>query len=182
MRLRYDTPLSSGFGLRTSDGRNLLSDSPLLPNQDLYDIAATYESKGDDLQFLAQAAYSWKGSDTTIFDGSASLLHLPTGLSVTAAAGRQDEAGVQGSYGYIKFGWQGDLVALGKTAIALDWYSGSGIEAAGSDSTSYAVSGVQDIPRWNTEPWLTWPAWDYSEPNTEFDLASAVFVRGRFKF
>jgi hypothetical protein len=182
VRLRYDTPLWSGFGLRMSYGRNLLSDSASVRNQDLYDIAATYESKGDDFRFLAQTAYSWKGSDTTIFDGSGSLLHLPTGLSVTAAAGRQDEAGVQGSYGYIKFGWQGDLVAWGKTAVALDWYSGSGIEAAGSDSTSYALSVVQNIPRWNTELWLTWRAYDYSEPETAFDSASAVFVGGRFTF
>jgi hypothetical protein len=182
VRLRYDTPLWSGFGLRTSYGRNLLSDSPSVRDQDLYDIAATYETKSDQFQFLAQTAYSWKGSDTTILDGSGSLLHLPTGLSVTAAAGRQDEAGVQGSYGYIKFGWQGDLVAWGKTAIALDRYSGSGIEAVGSDSTSYALSVVQNIPRWNTELWLTWRAYDYSEPGTEFDSASAFFLGGRFKF
>ncbi len=109
-------------------------------------------------------------------------MHPPTGLSVTAAAGRQDEAGVQGSYGYIKFGWQGDLVAWGKTAIALDRYGGSGIEAVGSDSTSYALSVVQNVPRWNTELWLTWRAYDYSEPETEFDSASAFFVGGRFKF
>ena len=182
VRLRYDTPLWSGFGLRTSYGRNLLSDSPSVRDQDLYDIAATYESKSDGFQFLAQTAYSWKGSDTTIFDGSGSLLHLPTGLSVTAAAGRQEEAGVAGSYGYIKVGWQGGLVAWGKTAVALDWYRGSGIEAAGSDSTSYAFSVVQNIPRWNTELWLTWRAYDYSEPETEFDRASALFVGGRFKF
>jgi hypothetical protein len=182
VRLRYDTPPWSGFGLRTSYGRNLLSDSPSVREQDLYDIAATYESKSDDFQFLAQTAYSWKGSDTTIFDGSGSLLHLPTGLSVTAATGRQDQDGAVGSYGYIKVGWQGDLVAWGKTSVALDWYSGSGIEAAGSDSTSYALSVVQNIPRWNTELWMTWRAYDYSEPATEFDRASALFVGGRFKF
>ena len=58
----------------------------------------------------------------------------------------------------------------------------SGIEAVGSDSTSYALSVVQNIPRWNTELWLTWRAYDYSEPETEFDSASAFFVGGRFKF
>jgi hypothetical protein len=182
VRLRYDTPLWSGLGLRTSYGRNLLSDSPSVREQDLFDIAATYETQSEDFKVLAQTAYSWKGSDTTIFDGSGSLLHVPTGLSVTAAAGRQDQAGAVGSYGYIKVGWQGDLVAWGKTAVALDWYSGSGSEAAGSDSTSYALSIVQNIPRWNTELWLTWRAYDYSEPETEFDRASAVFVGGRFKF
>ena len=56
VRLRYDTPLWSGFGLRTSYGRNLLSDSPSVRNQDLYDIAATYETKSDQFQLLAQTA------------------------------------------------------------------------------------------------------------------------------
>lgn len=178
VRLRYDTPLWSGFCLRTSYGRNLLSDSPSVRNQDLYDIAVPYETQGDDVRFLAQTAYSRKGGDTTIFDGSGSLLHVPTGLSDTAAAGRQDQAGVRKSYGQIKFGSQGDLVAWGRTAVALDWYRGTGIETAGSDSTSYALSVVQNIPRWNTGLWLTWRAYDYSEPRTEFDSASALFVGG----
>lgn len=182
VRVRYDTPLWSGFGLRTSYGRNLLSDNEQVREQDLYDVAAVYEGEFDDFKLVAQAAYSWKGSDTTILDASGSILHVPTGLSVTAAAGTQDQDDVSGSYGYIKFGWQGDVVSWGKTAIAVDYYGGSDIVTDGSDSESYALSIVQNIPRYNTELWLTWRAYDYSETDTAFDGSSAFFVGGRFKF
>lgn len=182
VRVRYDTRLWSGFGLRTSYGRNLLSDDEDVREQDLYDIAATYEGSFDDFTVAAQTAYSWKGSDITIFDASGSVLHVPTGLSVTAAAGTQDNAGVSGSYGYVKLGWQGDLIRWGKTAFSIDYYGGSDIAAEGSDSETYALSIVQSIPRYNTELWLTWREYDYSEVGTDFDSASAFFVGGRFKF
>ena len=182
VRIRYDSPLWSGFGLRTSYGRNLLSDDAVVRDQDLYDIAAVYEGEFNDFKVVAQTAYSWKGSDITIFDASGSVLHVPTGLSFTAAAGTQDKSDVSGSYGYAKIGWQGDLVSWGKTAVSVDYYGGSDIAAEGSDSESWAFSVVQNVPRWNTELWMTWREYDYSETDTEFDSASAFFVGARFKF
>lgn len=182
VRIRYDTPLWSGFGLRTSYGRDLLSDNEDVRDQDLYDIAATYEVNYNDFKFAAQTAYSWKGSDTTILDASGSVLHLPTGLSFTVAAGTQDKDDVSGSYGYMKLGWQGDLVSWGKTAVSVDYYDGSDIAAEGSDSETFALSIVQTIPRYNTELWATWREYDYAEVGTEFDSASAFFVGARFKF
>jgi hypothetical protein len=182
VRVRYDTPSFSGFGLRTSYGRNLLSDDPDVRDQDLFDIAATYAGEANGLKIAAQTAYSWKGSDITIFDGSVSILQVATGLSATAAAGTQDNAGASGSYGYLKLGWQGDLISWGKTAIAVDYYDGRDITEDGSDSTSYALSVVQNIPRYNTELWLTWRSYDYSETDVSFDSASAFFVGARFKF
>jgi hypothetical protein len=182
VRVRYDSPLWSGFGLRTSYGRNLLSDDAVVRDQDLYDIAAVYEGEFNDFKVVAQTAYSWKGSDITIFDASGSVLHVPTGLSFTAAAGTQDKSDVSGSYGYAKIGWQGDLVSWGKTAVSIDYYGGSDIAAEGSDSESWAFSVVQNVPRWNTELWVTWREYDYSETDTEFDSASAFFVGARFKF
>ncbi len=182
VRIRYDTPLWSGFGFRTSYGRDLLSDSPTVRDQDLYDIAATYEATFDDFKVAAQTAYSWKGSDITIFDASGSVLHLPTGLSLTAATGTQDNSDLSGSYGYVKVGWQGDLVTWGKTAVAIDYYGGSDIVTEGSESDSYALSIVQNIPRYNTELWATWRTYDYSEIATDFDNASAFFIGARFKF
>ena len=110
------------------------------------------------------------------------MLHVPSGLSVTVAAGTQDQSDLSGSYGYIKVGWQGDLISWGKTAIAVDLYSGSDIVVQGSDSQSSALSIVQNIPRWNTELWLTWRSYDYAETDQDFDSASAVFVGGRFSF
>jgi len=182
VRVRYDTPLWSGFGLRTSYGRNLLSSSEATREQDLYDIAAVYEGTFNGLKVAAQTAVSWKGSDITIFDGSGSVLHVPTGLNFTVAAGTQDNSDVTGSFGYAKLGWQGDLVSWGKTALSLDHYSGSDIATEGSDSESWALAVVQNVPKWNTEFWMTWRDYDYSETDTSFDSAQAFFVGARFKF
>jgi hypothetical protein len=82
----------------------------------------------------------------------------------------------------VKLGWQGDLVSWGKTAFSIDYYSGSDIAAEGSDSETWALSAVQNIPRWNTDLWMTWREYEYSEADTEFDSASAFFVGARFKF
>ena len=182
VRVRYDTPLWSGFGLRSSYGRDLLSDNPEVRDQDLFDVAATYTTEFDDFKVIAQAAYSWKGSDVTIADGSASILHGPTGLSATVALGQQDNGSLTGSYGYVKLGWQADLISWGKTAFAIDYYSGTDIASAGSDSESTSFSVVQNITDWNTEVYLTWREYDYSEPETSFLAANAMFIGARFKF
>jgi hypothetical protein len=182
VRIRYDTPLMSGFGLRTSFGRDLLSDEEEVREENLFDIAATYSGKINDFQIEAQTAYSWKGSDTTILDGSASVLHGPTGLSATAAIGMQDSDGLNGSYGYVKLGWESHLIAAGTTAFSVDYYGGSDIGLAGSDSTSFALSVVQNLPRYNTELWLTWRNFDYSNTTSTFEFASAVFMGARFAF
>lgn len=182
VRVRYDTPLWSGFGLRSSYGRDLLSDNPEVRDQDLFDVAATYTTEFDDFKVIAQAAYSWKGSDVTIADGSASILHGPTGLSATVALGQQDNGSLTGSYGYVKLGWQADLISWGKTAFAIDYYSGTDIASAGSDSQSTSISVVQNITDWNTEVYLTWREYDYSEPETSFLTANAMFIGARFKF
>jgi hypothetical protein len=182
VRVRYDTPSWSGFGLRTSYGRDLLSTSETTREQDLYDIAAVYEGTFNSFKVAAQTAFSWKGSDITIFDGSGSILHVPTGLNFTVAAGTQNNSDVSGSYGYAKLGWQGDLVSWGRTALSLDYYAGSDIATAGSDSESWALAVVQNVPKWNTEFWMTWREYDYSEADTSFDSAQAFFIGARFKF
>lgn len=56
MRVRYDTPLWSGFGLGTSYGRNLLSDDADERDEDLVDVAAHYRRDSGDVRLLARAA------------------------------------------------------------------------------------------------------------------------------
>ena len=120
--------------------------------------------------------------EITHADGSASILHGPTGLSATVALGQQDNGSLTGSYGYVKLGWQADLISWGKTAFAIDYYSGTDIASAGSDSESTSFSVVQNITDWNTEVYLTWREYDYSEPETSFLAANAMFIGARFKF
>ncbi len=182
VRIRYDTPLFNGFGARASYGQNLLSDSASTREEILYDVAATYEGRFDSFKIAAQAAYSVKGSETTILDGSASVLHEPTGLSLTIASGSQDKSGAMGSYGYVKLGWQADLVAWGSTAFAVDAYSGTDIAGAGSESNSTSVSIVQTIDRANTELWATWRTYEFQQDGADYYPADAFFVGARFSW
>lgn len=197
VRLRYDTPVFSGFSLRTSYGRDLLYENSdpavqdAVQDQNLYDVALAYEGSSGDFKYAAQAAFSYKESYTVngkttngvqILDGSGSILHVPTGLNLTAALGQQDNGTYTGSYGYVKAGWLGDLVSWGKTAVALDYYSGTDITGVGSDSSSTGLSVVQTITDWNTELWATYRVYAYDDAKADYDDGRALFVGARFKF
>ena len=198
VRLRYDTPAFSGFSLRTSYGRDLLyenSDDAVqdaVQDQNLYDVALAYEGSSGDFKYAAQAAFSYKESYTAnskttngvhILDGSGSVLHVPTGLNLTVALGQQDNGSYTGSYGYVKAGWLADdLVSWGKTAFALDYYSGTDITGDGSDSESTGISVVQNITNWNTELWATYRDYSYDDTKADYDDGKALFLGARFKF
>ncbi len=197
VRLRYDTPSFNGFSLRTSFGRDLLYDTSdafvqdAVQDQNLYDLALAYEGESSDFKYEAQLAYSYKESYTAngkttngvhILNGSGSVLHQPTGLSLTAAAGQHDNGTVTGSYGFVKAGWQAELITLGKTAFAIDYYKGTDINGAGSDSDSTAISIVQNITDWNTELWATYRVYSYNDAKADYDDGHALFVGARFKF
>jgi hypothetical protein len=197
VRLRYDTPNLAGFSLRGSFGRNLLytntnaEKQEAVRNQNLYDLALAYNGESGDFKYEAQAAYSYQDAYTVsgkvtpsieILDGSASVLHGPTGLNLTVALGQQDNGNYTGDYGYIKGGWQTDLVSWGKTAFAIDYYSGNEINGTGTSSQSTGLSVVQNITDWNTELWATYRTYSYDAATTDYDDAQAIFVGARFKF
>ena len=197
VRLRYDTPAVSGFSLHASVGRNLLyTDSDpakesAVQDQDLYDLALAYEGKSGDFKYQGQIAYGYKDAytvggaitpGTDILVGSASVLHGPTGLSLTAALGEQDNGKVTGNYAYLKAGWQADLVPLGKTAFAIDHYSSMEINGTDTDGTSTGFSVVQNVTNWNTELWATYRAYSYNAATKSYNDANAIFVGARFKF
>ncbi len=80
-----------------------------------------------------------------------SLLHQPTGLSITLAAGYSDKESVDGHYGYAKVSYQTDIFEAGKTAFSVDAYFGRDIKGKGTDSDSYGVQVVQNLDYWQTE-------------------------------
>jgi hypothetical protein len=197
VRLRYDTPDFGGFTIRTSFGRNLLyrndneATQSAVQDQNLADISLAYKGETGDFRYEGQIAYGYKASytvngketpSTTVFDGSASILHGPTGLSLTVALGEQDNGSTTGNYGFVKAGWQADLIPWGKTAFAVDYYSGLEINGSNTESESAAISVVQNITDWNTELWAVYREYSYASLNTDYDDSHAVFVGARFKF
>ncbi len=80
--------------------------------------------------------------------GSFSLLHHPTGINGTVAAGSRDGAG---EYAYFKLGVKRDFFGIGNSAFALDLYESFDTVGAGSRAESVGFGLVQTVDRWNTD-------------------------------
>lgn len=179
-RVRYDTPTLQGFGLRVSYGYDWLVDDP----KPMYDIAATYKGTlGDVALEGAVAASRNEQNDTNRFDGSVSALHKPSGISVTLAAGEQQGDDPTGYYGYAKLGYEHTFFDnVGSTAFSLDYYRGSDIAEADSDSNSIGVAAVQNIDAANLQLWLLWRTYGYEASNTSYKNGEAIFGGALLKF
>jgi hypothetical protein len=179
LRVRYDTPTFHGFGLRTSYGEDALAER----DDPLYDIAAVYSGDFDQFDLDGAIAYSRNdGSDVDILSGSISGLHKPTGISLTLAAAREFTDGTEGSYGYVKLGYQREFFAIGSTAFSVDYYFGSDIAALGSNSDSIGLAAVQNVDAYNLQLWALWRDHSYDDDAGEYDDGQAVFAGALFKF
>lgn len=179
LRVRYDTPKFAGFSLGTSVGTQVV---PSETDITVWDVAAKYENTIQDFQVAGALAFSRPGNDQSLFDGSISLLHVPTGLNLTLAAAYSDEDPVDARYGYVKLGYLADLFEVGKSAFSVDAYYGTDIAAAGSNSTSFGAQFVQNLDYLQTELYLGVRSYSYEEPAAEIDESLAVLAGARVKF
>ncbi len=187
VRLRYDTPSFHDLTFATSYGRNLLSDDSAIREQNIADASLTYDHTFDTVELQAGVGYYWQENSTHTWGASASALHAPTGLNLTLATGQDTGSG--GSYWYGKLGvLRPKLISWGATAASIDYYSGddfyldadAGITS--STSTSWGIGLVQTIERANTQLWLTWRKYDYSDNTASYDNGQALFGGARFTF
>jgi hypothetical protein len=189
VRARYDTPAFRGFTLAAAFGRDLLGDTAADRQRNLTDAALRYAGTLGTLELRAGIGYGWQEDAATLWSGSVSALHRPTGLSLTLAAARHAaDDGVDGRYAYAKLGLERDLVAWGATAVSLDGYDGTDIFAdpgsgiTGSTSASWGVAVVQAIDRINPELWLTGRGYRTADDDARYDDGRAVFAGARFRF
>jgi hypothetical protein len=95
---------------------------------------------------------------------------------------------VDSTFWYAKLGLLRSFVAWGDTAASIDYYSGDdfGIDdeagVRNSSSESWALALVQNIDRYNTQLWLTYRAYDYSDNSASYEDSSALFGGARFSF
>src|SRR6185312_12366540 len=103
LRVRYDTPSFAGFTLSGSYGTEVV---PEPTGVDVWDVALRYAGEFAGLRIASAIAYSDTGSANR-YDGSISILSVPTGISVTAAGGYdQRSGGADRRYVYGKLGYQ----------------------------------------------------------------------------
>ncbi len=178
VRIRYDTPKLAGFTLSASYGEDLLANVHV----PVSDVALRYANSFDAFKVEGAIAYAWQDNDVELFDGSASILHVPSGLNFTVAAGSQDNGSRTGRYVYGKAGLIRDLVDWGPTAFAVDYYHGEDIAAASSTSRSFGVAVVQNIKDYKTELYATYRRYQYDTETADFRDGDAFLGGVRLKF
>jgi hypothetical protein len=208
-RVRYDTPSFGGFSAAFAFGQNLLSGDEDERDINQYDAGLRYSGAFAAFDLEAGVGYYANDEDLSTWAGSVSALHTPTGLNGTLAAGTADQDdGNSGSYWYGKLGLLRDFVAWGATAASLDYYAGDDIFLTGdvflfdpnndpvladdgtpisgditsSTSDTWSVALVQNIDRANTELWLTYRSYDYSDNFASYEDGQAMFGGARFRF
>lgn len=201
VRVRYDTKSFNGFSFAAAYGRNLLSSDSDIRDINQYDAAIRYENKFDAFQIKGGIGYAANDDDLTTWAGSVSALHNATGINGTLAMGTRDNDGQSGEYYYGKLGMLRDFVSWGATAMSVDYYHGEDIYTAsdvsvvndqgdvllagnidGSTSDSYGFALVQKVAAANTELWLTYRKYEFSDDLTSYGDGQAIFGGARFKF
>ena len=86
------------------------------------------------------------------YAASGSVLHDPTGLSLTLSTGGYmlDDGDDPVNY-YAKLAWDTEFWELGPTGFGIDYTRGDNIIGDGSEGTSYGIAAVQKIERFNID-------------------------------
>ena len=179
LRVRYDTPTVAGFTASASYGTEVV---PEPTDVDVWDVALRYAGEFGGFELASAAAYSWTG-DGNRYDGSASILHVPSGLSVTVAGGVNDKSvGDTGAYVYGKLGYQRQFFDAGVTAFSIDFYDGNDIKTAGSESFSWGAFVVQNFDYYQTQVYLGFRSYEYQDDVAKYDRNIAALTGARVKF
>ena len=172
-RLRYDTPTLSGFVLSVAAGDNQLTDAP----GSYADAALRYTVETDRLRLGGGVGYALTqmpgAADSRAVMGSVAVLDRLTGLNAALAAGRQIDGG---SYLYAKLGWLADLLPVGRTALAAEYYGSDGIGFDGQ-GRSWGLIALQRFDALSTEVYLGYRHYALDGGATDY-LGSQSFVIG----
>ncbi|GBF25007.1 hypothetical protein MnTg02_00035 [bacterium MnTg02] len=187
-RIRYDSPTLGGFTASTSFGQNDGRD-------DFWDVALRYAGEFGSIRVAAAIAYENDEDSTGLVDpetetvnGSISVMHVPTGLNVTFAAGERDfaDAVEDGQFYYVKVGIKQKWFASGATAIAVSYYKGEDINTdadfINDETETWSVAVVHNIDAAAMEIYAAWDHAEYEEPGESFEDFDIFGVGARIKF
>lgn len=176
-RIRYDTPTFGGLSLGVSAG------------QDFYDVALGYSGTLGGLTVGGALSYAQDNiTDQEITNGSLSVLHNATGLSLTLAGGNRENNGggaltSDTSFAYVKAGYQtNDLTSLGKSAFSVDYSQNEDSFANGDEATSYGLQFVQQLNGVGTDLYIGYRKYEYEAPGASFNDIDTLLVGARVRF
>lgn len=175
-RVRYDTPTFAGFTLGSSWGAD-----------DAFDVALRYANEFGGIRVAAAVAYGDPrdgGNVDERINGSASVLHTPTGLNLTFAAG-QDDLDVGDNdpvFYYVKLGWIANFFNIGPTAFAIDYGYSEEIALEDDEAQTYGLFAVQHLSDWGAELYTGVRNYDLDTDATDTDDVFVWMTGARFKF
>jgi uncharacterized coiled-coil protein SlyX len=172
-RLRYDTPRMAGFTLAA----DVISSAR-------YSAALRWSGELPNWRMAAAAGYSYPGGDSDyIVDGSASILHQPTGLNLTLSSGLQEFDGRDdASNVYLKFGWRHDFFSFGQTAMSLDLGRTSDRAQDGDDADTVGLFAVQNIADFGIEFYGGYRFHSLDRNDADFDDIHVFAIGSRVRF
>lgn len=177
-RVRYDTPTFAGFTASTSWGAD-----------DAFDVALRYASEFGGIRVAAAVAYAdgEDGGAVTLderINGSASVLHTPTGLNLTFAAGQDELDGADNDpmFWYVKLGWIANFFPIGPTAFAIDYGYSEEIDAEDDEAQTYGIFAVQHLSDWGAEFYTGVRNYDADLEATSTEDIFVWMTGARFKF
>lgn len=173
-RVRYDSPEFAGLTLSASAAE-----------EEQYDVALAYANEFGGLTLEAAVAYSENSDDDELVNGSLSLLHAASGVSLTLAGGQAEleDSDLEPQFGYIKLGYQtSELTSWGTTAVSVDYFEGEDVGADGDEPSSFGLQFVQNIDKVGTELYAGVRQYEYEAAGTDLDEVTALLVGARIQF
>jgi len=132
-------------------------------------------------------AYAVTPNDDEIVNGSVSLLHEDSGVSLTLAGGAQERDDPSDDrdtiFGYAKVGYQTNaLTSWGTSSFAVDYAYNEDVIQLDDESTSYGLLAVQKIDAINSELYVGVRNYELDRPGSSFDDVTVVLAGARIRF
>ncbi|WP_425046371.1 porin [Primorskyibacter sp. S87] len=181
LRVRYDTPRFNGLSVAVAYGKEVLKSGV---NDRFYDFALRYDAETGAYRFKAALGMHWVNAPSlptargTV--GSVSLLHSPTGLNLSLAAGKQHDTGAD--YVYLKGGWNADFWSVGPTKLIAEGYWGDDHLRRGSRSQMWGLALLQEFEQQNLEAYAGYRFFTYSDRAAQYQDIGAWQIGARWRY
>lgn len=171
--VRYDSPTMAGFTASAAWGGGQTASG-----DDLWDVALRYAGEFSGIRVAAGAGYRVEKFDTFGADtmntltGSASVMHMPSGLFVNASAAKQDSHPIWGDsqMWQARAGWAKNVFGIGQTSFFGE-YGDHSLKDLGVDSTFWGAGVVQSVDSAALDLFLSYRSYDIGGA---FDAATAM--------
>lgn len=176
--VRYDSPVFGGFYASASYGGGQTA-----AGDDMWEVALRYSGEISGIRLAAGAGYrveKWDGlaAETKTIAGSASAMHMATGLFMTVSAGQTKDNFIFGdmTMWQAQAGVERNWFGYGATTLYVE-YGDHKLDGAGIDSSLYGAGIVQRLDAAAMDVYLSFRSYDIGG----YD-ANVVMGGARIKF